>query len=94
MAATTIRLDSGTKAELDRLQAMVQLKRGDRLSHAELVAELLKFVRAHESEFVDDAGFKPWTAKQRAALQRLGTDWGGPTSSEDIDEVLYGGDRP
>lgn len=94
MAATTVRLDTDTKALLDRLQAELTLKRGEKLSHSDVLAKLLEFVRAREKQFLDEAAWKPLTPVQIERLSKIGFDWGVETSSEDIDEVLYGGDRP
>lgn len=94
MRATSVRLDALTKGELDRLQAEVSLRRGRRISHAQLLAELLEFVREHEAEFQRRRAWRPFTKEEQRRFLRMGVRTGVRTSSEEIDEVLYGGDAP
>lgn len=94
MPATTIRVDLATKRQLDRLQAELALRRGDRLSHSELLARLLEFVREREREFLGRAEWRPLTDAEWRALLRLVPRTGVRASARDIDRVLYGGERP
>lgn len=49
---TTVRVEDAVKRELDRFQGELLAERGERLSHSELLAKLLRFVRAHEESFL------------------------------------------
>lgn len=94
MQGTSVRLDRLTKSSLDRLQAETALRRGRRPSHAEVISELIEFALEREREYFREHAWRPFTPKEMAALKRRGVRTGVKTSSEDIDRVLYGGDRP
>lgn len=91
--ATTVRVGEDIKGELDRLQGLVQAETGDRLTHHDLLARLVRLARRHPDELV--AAQESWAPPPPAALERwrrrlppadgdLGID------SDRIDEVLYG----
>lgn len=93
MRSTSVRLDARTKSELDRFQAEASLRRGRRVSHAQLLAELLEFVREREAEFHGRA-WKPFSKAEQRRFLRMGVRTGVRTRPEEIDEVLYGGEAP
>ncbi|MHB8586543.1 MAG: hypothetical protein ACYDDF_12015 [Thermoplasmatota archaeon] len=93
---TTIRVEDSVKADFDRLQGMVQMETGQKLSHSELLARLIRSARRHPSNLMDsDDSMGPrWSAKDWQAFERSLPDWGVQIDVSKIDEVLYGGDKP
>ena len=85
--ATTIRLDEETKEALDHLQDTLRRKHGQRLSHAAVLARLLRFAREHEREFLGDEDWAPLSAAQRKALLALPVKSGVRASAKDIDKA-------
>lgn len=92
--ATSLRVDDpGVKAEFDRVQASLTLRRGRRPSQTEVLAELLEAFHALEAQ--RGAGpWKPFTGAEWKALQRHRGRGGSHAPAKDIDRLLYGGDRP
>lgn len=92
---TTIRVEEDVKRDFDRLQGLLQAESGERLSHSELLARMLRVARRHERELYEKAGpAQPrLSADQiRKRLGELAIDV-GPSDVRDVDEVLYG-ERP
>lgn len=95
MNATTVRVERAVKAELDRLQGLVQAETGDRLSHSELLADLLRFTRRRTADFLKARSEPEWAPPTKAELDHLQSyvrDWGVQTDSSKVDEALYGGE--
>lgn len=93
MPATTVRVEQGIKADLDRLQGLFQSETGRRLSHSELLGRLLQLARRHESELME-SGAGPWKPPSTQEMKRLLArvrDWGVKTDASKIDEDLYRG---
>lgn len=93
MGATSLRVQEDIKEEFDRVQGMVQAETGDRLSQSELLARLLRFVRLHERQFLEEQGV-PWRPPTPEQIERFFEslpDPGVETDASKIDEVLYGG---
>lgn len=100
MAATTVRVEAKVKKELDAFQGYVQSETGERVSHSELLARLVRFARQNEARFLasGEEGWTPPTKEQleellgRVRRVRLPKDL--EVDATRIDEVLYGGDAP
>ena len=93
--STTVRVDDDVKAELDRLQGLVQMETGQRLSQSELLARLVRYAHRRPEIVLDES--KPWTPptiEQLARLFEKVRDWGVETDVSKIDEVLYEEDSP
>ncbi len=87
---TTIRLADAVKRDLDALQGEFLAERGERLSHSELLARLLRFARANEDRlFADEAEHRPTADDIERLIAGLPT-LRVRTDSRDIDKVLYG----
>ena len=91
MGSTTVRLDEGTKRELDRWQAQFALK-GTRLSRTEVLARLMRVARKHEREVLGAGGWRPFSAEEAEVFLRLPVRTGLKVSVEDLDALLYGGE--
>ena len=90
---TTVRVEDDVKADLDRLQGLLQSETGKRLTHSQLLARLLAVARRHEADlYRDPVRRRPTADEIRKQLADLAVDV-GPTDVADIDEVLYG-ERP
>lgn len=92
--ATSVRVEEAVKADLDRLQGLVQAETGERLSHSDLLARLLKIARRHEDEMMaEHEDWRPMSAQELDRfLDRL-TVTGVATNVRNLDEDLYG-ERP
>lgn len=93
MPPTTVRVDLKVKAELDRLQGLVQSETGQRVSHSNLLARLVRFASQRPEAFLREgaAEWKPPTPAQLERLLSRVRDWGVETDVTKIDRVLYGG---
>jgi hypothetical protein len=97
MTATTIRLDASVKRALDEFQGYIQSETGERVSHGELVARLLRFVRRNEATFLasrDESEWVPPTVAQLDALLAKTKRVRVKTNVSKLDEELYGGGFP
>lgn len=91
---TTVRVEDPVKRELDRLQGELLSGRGERLSHSELLARLLRFVRANEDSFLaaGDEPHRPSHAEIDRLLASL-PDVRTRTDARRYKATLYG-ERP
>lgn len=88
---TTIRLEDPVKRELDRLQGDLLAERGERLSHSEVVARLVRLARLHEDEILGSAAeATPPTRAQIDALLARVPDVRVRARARDVDDALYG----
>lgn len=91
MSVTTVRVDSTTKQELDRLQGWFQAETGERISHSDLLRRLLGVARRHEAElFAPSPTWRPPSLDAYRRLRGRIQDWGVETDARRVDEVLYG----
>lgn len=92
--STTVRLEDEVKLQFDRLQGELLAERGERLSHSELLARLVRFARSREAEFLAAAdAWRPPTRAQLDALLARAPPVRVRTSARDVDDALYG-ERP
>ena len=90
---TTVRVADDVKRELDRLQGDFLSTRGERLSHSELLARMLRFVRLHEEQLLESEDTQGPT---RAAVDRFFATLPSVSikgRARDFKDELYG-DRP
>lgn len=88
---TTVRVDDTVKRELDRLQGDLLAERGERLSHSEVLARLLRFARADEAGFL--GGSTSPRRPTRDDIDRLLAEAPrvkAAARARDVDEALYG----
>lgn len=88
--STTVRVENETKAELDRLQGLVQMETGRRISQSELLARLLRHAAKNPGMLYGEP--KEWVPPTREQLARFFEDlpdYGVETDATRIDEELY-----
>lgn len=90
--ATSVKMDDETKSRLERLQAEIKLKTGERVTQQEILARLVEHAFESKAELIDS--FRPErvpvTEAEREAFHEGMVASGVETSEEDIDDILYG----
>lgn len=89
---TTVKIDSEFKKEIDRLQAKVTLKTGEKISQQELLVQILQYILKNEKNFLQTFLFdwKPLPNSEWKKIQAHITDFGKITKESTIDTELYG----
>ena len=89
---TTVRVREEDKEKLERLRAMATLSSGRKISQERLLGALLDDALSHGESFLAESfgGSRPLSEKEFERVLSLVSDWGVETSSDEIDEVLYG----
>lgn len=88
---TTIRLEDTVKRELDRLQGDLLAERGERLSHSEILARLLRFVQDRADDFLGATADPPRPTPAEIDRVLAGApDIRIQTRARDVDRALYG----
>ncbi len=90
---TTVRVRDEDKEKLERLRALATLSSGSKVTQEDLLGRLLDEALAHREEFLAGSfGPKlPVSDEEFEKILRLATDWSVETSSDEIDQLLYGG---
>jgi hypothetical protein len=92
--STSVKLAEDDKERLEKLQALVTLKLGEKMTQQELLARLIQDALTRGDEFIDSVKPNvPMNDEEFGKVLSLSEDWGVETSSEEIDKVLYSGDR-
>jgi hypothetical protein len=89
---TTVRVRGEDKEKLERLRALATLSSGSKVTQEDLLGLLLDEALSRGEEFLAGA-FGPKLPLSDAEFEKilgLVTDWGVETSSEEIDQTLYG----
>ena len=89
---TTVRVRDVDKEKLERLRALATLSSGSKVTQEDLLGRLLDEALSRGEGFLAGAfGPKlPLSDEEFQKVMGLVTDWGVETSSEDIDQTLYG----
>lgn len=89
---TTVRVREEDKEKLERLRAMATLATGQKVSQEELLGAVLDDALSHGESFLAETFGERRTLSGKEFDKLLGliSDWGVETSSQEIDEVLYG----
>jgi predicted transcriptional regulator len=93
--STSVKLDEEDKEKLERLQALVTLKAGGKVTQQELLSMLIREALARSDEFVEKI-FKtsiPMPDQEYEKILSLVEDWGVETNWKEIDQTLYGAKR-
>jgi hypothetical protein len=89
---TSVKMDDDTKSRLERLQAEIRLKTGERVTQQEILSRLVE--RAIESKAALVDSFReervPVSETDREAFHDEMVSSGTSTGEDDIDDVLYG----
>lgn len=90
--ATSVKLGKEDKEKLEKLQALITLKAGEKVTQQELLSTLISEALARGDEFVEKT-FKasiPMSDQEYEKILSLIDDWGVETSCEEVDQTLYG----
>ena len=90
--ATSVKMDDDTKSRLERLQAEIRLKTGNRVTQQEILARLVEHAIESKADLIDSFREKhvPLAESEREKFHDGMVSSGVSTSEEDIDDVLYG----
>ncbi len=90
--ATSVKMDDETKSRLERLQAEIRLKTGNRVTQQEILARLVEDAIESKSDLIDSFREErvPVSETDREAFHDRMISSGTSTSEDDIDDVLYG----
>jgi hypothetical protein len=90
--ATSVKMDDETKSRLERLQAEIRLKTGNRVTQQELLSRLVENAIDSKTELIDSFREErvPVSEDERGAFHEGMVSSGTSTREEDIDDVLYG----
>ena len=89
---TSVKMDEETKSRLERLQAEIKLKTGNKVTQQEILGSLVERAVDSKADLIESFRdeFVPLTEEEReefaGAMFRSGTE----TDEEDIDDILYG----
>jgi hypothetical protein len=90
--ATSVKMDDDTKSRLERLQAEIRLKTGNRVTQQEILARLVENAIESKADLVDSFRDErvPVSDDDRDTFHGGMVSSGTSTSEDDIDEILYG----
>jgi len=90
--STSVKIDREDKERLERLQALITLRIGRRMTQQEILSKLIRDAYERGEEFIEDlfGGCTKLSDEEFERVLSLIEDWGVETSWEDIDRVLYG----
>lgn len=90
--STSVKLSEKDKEKLEKLQALVTLKAGEKVTQQELLSTLIREALAKDDEFVKKMVKTniPMSDQEYERILTLVEDWGVETSWEEIDQTLYG----
>jgi len=90
--STSVKIDREDKERLERLQALITLRMGKRVTQQEILSRLIKEAYDRSEDFIEGL-FEEHPKLSDEEFERvlsLIEDWGVETSWEEIDKVLYG----
>lgn len=91
--ATTVRISERANRKLDTLQARIQLRSRKRVTKQTILEDLIGRAIHDEPLLLIRPPQYPLSKKALRALSEFPLDWGVETREEDIDEILYGGEK-
>jgi hypothetical protein len=85
-------MDDDTKSRLERLQAEIRLKTGNRVTQQEILARLVENAIESKADLIDSFREErvPVPENERESFHDGMVSSGESTSEDDIDDVLYG----
>ncbi|WP_256289002.1 hypothetical protein [Halobellus inordinatus] len=89
--ATSVKVDDETKSRLERLQAEIRLKAGNRVTQQEILARVIEDAIRSKDDLVDSFRKErvPVSESDRDAFHKAMISSGTTTSEADLDDVLY-----
>ncbi len=90
--STSVKLDEKDKRKLDKLQALLTLSSGRKLTQQELLSALIREALAKSDEMAEAVSGPRLPVEDEAfgRVRSLATDWGVETRSQELDKFLYG----
>jgi len=90
--STSVKIGEKDKEKLEKLQALVTLKAGRKLTQQEILSSLIREAYAKSGEFVEKMSNAGTTIsdEEYEKISSIIEDWGVETSWEEIDQILYG----
>jgi hypothetical protein len=90
--ATSVKMDDATKSRLERLQAEIRLKTGNRVTQQEILARLVENAIESKADLIGSFREErvPVPESERDSFHDGMMSSGRSTSEDDIDDVLYG----
>ena len=94
MTTTTVKISDRANRKLDALQARARLRTGKRVTKQSILEDLVeRALDRDEPPMLLRAPRYPIPAKLRRLLRTYPKDWGVATAEDEIDAILYGGER-
>jgi len=89
---TSVKLNDRDKEKLERLQALVTLRTGEKITQQELLRILIGEALLKGDGFFDKISEQklPMSDEEYERILSLVDDWRVETSWEDVDQILYG----
>ena len=89
--SSTVKIDENLKKEIEKLQAKLTLKFGQKISQQELLRKVIYYVVNNEKNFFEKSilTWNPMPDDEWNSLTALIIDFGYETSEETIDKELY-----
>ena len=93
--STSVKIGEKDKEKLERLQALVTLKVGRKMTQQEILSSLIGEAYAKSGEFVEKMSNvdTKMSDEEYEKISSLIEDWGVETSWEEVDQILYGAKR-
>jgi len=90
--STSVKIEEEDKERLEKLQALVTLKAGQKLTQQEILSTLIREAYEKSDELVEKIlkANVPMTDQEYERILSLVEDWGAETSWEEVDQTLYG----
>ena len=90
----SVKISSLANRKLDALQARVRLRTGKRVTKQSVLEDLVeRALDRDEAPMLLPAPKYPIPSKLRRLLRTYPEDWGVETAEDEIDAILYGGER-
>lgn len=90
--SSTIKVDKKLKSEIDRIQAKLTIKTGEKITQQDLLRKIIEYITIHEENFLGDfeAEWNPPSEEEWLEIKSIIKDFGFKTSERTIDNELYG----
>ncbi|WP_170964465.1 hypothetical protein [Natronomonas salsuginis] len=90
--ATSVKMDDETKERLERLQAEIKLRTGNRVTQQEILTRLVEDAIESKARLIDSFRDErvPVSESEREAFHAGTISSGVVTREADIDDILYG----
>jgi hypothetical protein len=90
--STSVKVSRADKPKLDKLQALVTLKSGGKITQQEILSTLIEQAIRSADQFAERIAVQdaPIPDEQYDKVLSLVEDWGVETGWKDVDRILYG----